>query len=119
MIENIWHTYDKVYCICSADRIFFGSSFLLRIFCHNYLTNIINFIIQPGHRVPRFSTINFGVCVPSSCSSNDVEIAMKHYTESFTDGTGVKLAVRVETEMCYMSDNEWMSKLDLGTKIAM
>ncbi|KAL7028534.1 hypothetical protein ACKWTF_005883 [Chironomus riparius] len=73
---------------------------------------------DPGHRVPRYSTINFGVCVPSSCSSNDVEIAMKHYTESFTDGTGVKLAVRVESEMCYVNDYEWMSKLDLGTKIA-
>ena len=55
----------------------------------------------------------------SSCSSNDVEIAMKHYLESFTDGTGIQLDIRVESEMCYVNDNEWMSKLDLGTKISM
>ena len=44
---------------------------------------------------------------------------MKHYTESFIDGTGINLAVRVESEMCYVKDNDWMSKFDLGTKVAM
>lgn len=82
-----------------------------------FFFNFIN--SQPGHRVPRFSTINFGVCVPSTCSSRDVKIAVKHFAESFTNGTGVQLEVRVESEMCYVSDTEWMSKFDLGTKIAM
>lgn len=74
--------------------------------------------LQPGHRVPRWSTINFGICVPSSCTSEDIEIALKHYTEAFTNGTGFLLKVRVESEMCYVKDDKWMSNLDLGTTIA-
>lgn len=74
---------------------------------------------QPGHRVPRFSTINFGVCVPSACTNSDVEIALRHYVDSFTNGTGVQMRTRVESEMCYVSDDQWLSKLDTSTRIAM
>lgn len=69
--------------------------------------------------MPRFSTINYGVCVPSSCTSGDVEIALRHYVDSFTNGTGVQMRIRVEPEMCYESDDHWISNLDTSTRIAM
>jgi hypothetical protein len=69
--------------------------------------------------VPRFSTINLGICVPSACSSDDVDRVVRHYSESLTNGTGFQMNVRVESQMCHVKDDEWMSKLDTGTKIAM
>ncbi|KAG5684658.1 hypothetical protein PVAND_013876 [Polypedilum vanderplanki] len=89
----------------------------LRLLLQSYDAFKSNFD-DPGHRVPKWSTINFGVCVPSSCSSQDIEIAIKHFTKVFTNGTGIQLSVRVESEMCHVNDDEWMSKLDIGTKIA-
>jgi hypothetical protein len=76
------------------------------------------FFLQPGHRVPRFSTINFALCVPSSCSNKDTELAVKNYLNELTDGTGLRFKVRVDEEMCQIRDQNWIEKLDTNTKIA-
>lgn len=71
---------------------------------------------QPGHRVPRFSTINWAVCVPSSCTANDVELVIKDYMTRFTDTTGLSVKVKVEGEMCQVKDVNWIKNLDQSTK---
>lgn len=76
------------------------------------------FASQPGHRVPRYSTINWALCVPSSCSHKDVEASVRHYIKTFTNGTGINFDVRVEEEMCQVKVN-WMERLDRQTMIAM
>uniref|UniRef100_A0A336N027 CSON009625 protein n=1 Tax=Culicoides sonorensis TaxID=179676 RepID=A0A336N027_CULSO len=73
---------------------------------------------DPGHRVPRFSTVNWGVCVPSSCTYLEVESAMTEYMKNFTEGTGVSMKVRVDKEMCQVKENQWTNKLDKSTIIA-
>lgn len=73
---------------------------------------------QPGHRVPRFSTVNWGVCVPSTCTHQEVEDSMRHYLSNFTANTGIEFKIRVEPEMCQVKQSQWMDKLDRGTKIA-
>lgn len=83
------------------------------------LTFFYSFSSQPGHRVPRFSTINWALCVPSSCSHVDVELAAKYYVNRFTNGTGVEFQIRVEDEMCQVKENKWMENISHGTKIAM
>lgn len=74
---------------------------------------------QPGHRVPRYSTMNWAVCVPSSCSHHDVELALKRFIEIQTNGTGISVEVRVAEEMCQEKNVNWLTSLDRGTKIAM
>lgn len=44
---------------------------------------------------------------------------MKYYTKFFLNGTGITLDVRVEQEMCQISEKSWKDKLDRGTVIAM
>ena len=73
------------------------------------------FYFQPGHRVPRFSTINWALCVPSSCTFNDVENSLTMYLKNFTLGTGIQFKVRVDEEMCQRKTTE---PLDPSTKIA-
>uniref|UniRef100_A0A1I8Q534 Nose resistant-to-fluoxetine protein N-terminal domain-containing protein n=1 Tax=Stomoxys calcitrans TaxID=35570 RepID=A0A1I8Q534_STOCA len=61
---------------------------------------------DPGHRVPRFSLINWGICVPSSCSHKDVEYSVKEFLNNLTLSTGVSFKVRVEPRMCQVKENK-------------
>lgn len=61
---------------------------------------------QPGHRVPRFFLINWGICVPSSCSHKDVEYSVKEFLNNMTQSTGVSFKVRVEPKMCQVKENK-------------
>ena len=60
--------------------------------------------IQPGHRVPRFSSMHWAVCVPKSCTPVDVEEAMTAAADRLSEGTGLKPTVRVNSEMCQIHD---------------
>ena len=62
--------------------------------------NDITLFIQPGHRVPRFSTINWAVCSPASCTSRDIEVSIRHALAKYTAPTGLKISVKVDEEMC-------------------
>ncbi|CAG5010484.1 unnamed protein product [Parnassius apollo] len=63
-------------------------------------------IDDPGHFVPRFSTLSWGVCVPSPCSPEDVEgivrDAIKHYQYS----SGVSIRVRIDHRDCQMQNKQ-------------
>ncbi|XP_065364375.1 nose resistant to fluoxetine protein 6 [Calliphora vicina] len=61
---------------------------------------------DPGHRVPRYSLINWGICVPSSCSNKDVEYSVKEILKNMTASTGITFKVRVEPQMCQFRDNK-------------
>ncbi|KAH8420160.1 hypothetical protein KR009_006411, partial [Drosophila setifemur] len=59
---------------------------------------------DPGHRVPRYSLINWGLCVPSGCSARDVEYSVAEYLANQTRSTGISFNVRVEPQMCQVRD---------------
>lgn len=62
------------------------------------------FYLQPGHRVPRFSLINWAVCVPSGCSHTDVEHSMNAFLLNATADTGIEYQLRVEKNMCQIKE---------------
>lgn len=55
---------------------------------------------QPGHRVPRFSSINWALCVPSSCSATDVSKGLRPILESISNDTGLEFRHEVSPLMC-------------------
>ncbi|KAH8396450.1 hypothetical protein KR222_010433, partial [Zaprionus bogoriensis] len=59
---------------------------------------------DPGHRVPRYSLINWGICVPSGCTHRDVEYSVAEYLRNQTAATGISFNVRVERQMCQVRD---------------
>ncbi|KAH8273460.1 hypothetical protein KR018_002459, partial [Drosophila ironensis] len=59
---------------------------------------------DPGHRVPRYSLINWGICVPSGCSPRDVEYSVAEFLANQTAATGITFNVRVEPQMCQVRD---------------
>lgn len=72
---------------------------------------------QPGHRVPRFSTINWALCIPSGCSHTDVEVVLRETLSNFTQGLNFNVQVRVEEEMCQVYQPT-ISKVDKNTLYA-
>lgn len=60
--------------------------------------------LQAGHRVPRFSMINWALCVPSTCTHLDVEHSLGDYVQNLTAGTGISFELRVEERMCQTND---------------
>lgn len=82
------------------------------------MTNgFIAIAFQPGHRVPRFSTINWAVCIPSGCTHTDVEVVLRESLSNFTQGLRFNVQVRVEEEMCQVYQHP-LSKVDRNTMYA-
>ncbi|XP_034950941.1 nose resistant to fluoxetine protein 6 isoform X2 [Chelonus insularis] len=62
-------------------------------------------LTDPGHRVPRFNTIHWSVCIPSSCSAHDVEIGLRTTLAKYKK-TGLNITIRVDREMCQVHRSE-------------
>lgn len=76
-----------------------------------YFTNSYEFIKSnardKGHFIPRFTTINWGMCVPASCTPADVEQALADALQDYNETSGVSFNVYVDPDMCYVkSDGE-------------
>ncbi|XP_043275133.1 nose resistant to fluoxetine protein 6 isoform X2 [Venturia canescens] len=69
---------------------------------------------DPGHRLPRFSTVNWAVCTPAACSSKDVEVSLRETIAKHTLDTGLKIRVQVDKDMCQVQRTE---KLPTATLI--
>ncbi|CAD7077419.1 unnamed protein product [Hermetia illucens] len=69
---------------------------------------------DPGHRIPRFSIINWAICAPASCSPADLEYSLKEFIENITTGSEISVQVRVDPQMCQLKD----SPVDSGTRKA-
>lgn len=57
---------------------------------------------DPGHFIPRFTTITWAVCVPASCSPTDVHQALQEALHNYNGTTGLIFDVHVDPEMCYV-----------------
>ncbi|KAH1004928.1 hypothetical protein HUJ05_005693 [Dendroctonus ponderosae] len=79
---------------------------------------------DPGHRVPRFSSINWALCVPSSCSANDVSIGLRPILEAISNDTSLEFRHQVSPLMCQMfasiydnvavgDKNKWLTSFSL------
>ncbi|KAF2881370.1 hypothetical protein ILUMI_24813 [Ignelater luminosus] len=60
---------------------------------------------DPGHRVPRFSSINWAVCTPSSCSPKDIELGLREYINKLINGTELEVRFEVNPSMCQQPDS--------------
>uniref|UniRef100_A0A034VQ95 nose resistant to fluoxetine protein 6 n=1 Tax=Bactrocera dorsalis TaxID=27457 RepID=A0A034VQ95_BACDO len=96
------------YCLAYAQPVLPHNSKRLRalfklIQSHGPFKSEFN---DPGHRVPRYSLINWGICVPDACSYQDVEYTVKEYLNNLTTSTGISFQVRVEPKLCQVRDNK-------------
>nr|CAD7256296.1 unnamed protein product [Timema shepardi] len=73
--------------------------------------------LDPGHFIPQFSTIKWGLCVPHSCTPDDVDVTLKDALEPFsTSLVGIQIQTRVEPDMCYVDQP---TEFGVGTYVVM
>lgn len=56
---------------------------------------------QPNHFFPRYSTINWGLCLPSACTYRDADQILESFIGPY-NSTGIKLHINVNEESCYV-----------------
>ncbi|GLV41432.1 drop dead [Carabus blaptoides fortunei] len=61
---------------------------------------------DPGHRVPRISSINWGLCVPHACSFRDVELGVQQLIADPLSQLGMNIEVEVKREMCQTNSDK-------------
>lgn len=62
-------------------------------------------MFQCGHRVPRFSTVNWGLCIPTTCKSNDLEETINNYFKS--NKLLSNIMVKIESKMCQATEDKY------------
>ncbi|XP_077288289.1 drop dead isoform X2 [Arctopsyche grandis] len=64
---------------------------------------------DPGHRVPRFSSMSWGMCVPGACSSVDIEKIASGMLNRFVDTDKISVSVSVDPELCQVERGSFES----------
>ncbi|XP_076165792.1 nose resistant to fluoxetine protein 6 [Ptiloglossa arizonensis] len=105
--EEIQGQYCLAYLHLSIDESRVDLKYLHRLLHSHYAFR--SNITDPGHRVPRFSIINWAVCTPASCSFKDVETSIRDILARYSSQTGIKIAVKVNEEMCQVKRKEIVS----------
>ncbi|XP_047545591.1 nose resistant to fluoxetine protein 6-like [Vanessa atalanta] len=78
-------------------------------------------IDDPGHFVPRFSTLSWGVCVPSPCGPEDVEVVLRDAIKHYQYKTGISVRVKVDETDCHIrkAANWWKEWLNMPTLLTL
>jgi hypothetical protein len=56
--------------------------------------------------LPRLSEFQLGVCVPSSCTAQDVEILLNSVLQNLTQNTHLEISAKIEDGNCYVLKSE-------------
>uniref|UniRef100_A0A240PJW8 Nose resistant-to-fluoxetine protein N-terminal domain-containing protein n=1 Tax=Anopheles atroparvus TaxID=41427 RepID=A0A240PJW8_ANOAO len=97
------------YCLAEVQpTIQPGTQMLKHIFdlvqAHGMLKSNLN---DPGHRVPRFSTVHWALCVPAGCTAEDVQQSLSEFLQHYIADTGVQTEVKVHPALCQMKHYIW------------
>ncbi|XP_014486528.1 PREDICTED: uncharacterized protein LOC106750595 [Dinoponera quadriceps] len=57
---------------------------------------------DPGHFIPKFTTMNWALCLPAACSAKDAERALENALSDYNTTVGIKFTVDVDPDMCYV-----------------
>lgn len=66
--------------------------------------------LQPDHFLPRFTTINWGICLPAACSFEDAGSIVQHFVRPY-NSTGIKLFLELEEANCHVRQVRTWSRL--------
>jgi hypothetical protein len=81
----------------------------------HYLKALLNnSLLQVPDFFPSFSHIQVATCVPSSCQSEDLKIAMTESLEWMLTSTGIEALVQVYNESCTSTNSPPWGPFDKG-----
>ncbi|XP_014212588.1 uncharacterized protein LOC106642345 [Copidosoma floridanum] len=59
-------------------------------------------IRDPGHFIPKFTTVNWAVCLPAACSSKNAQKSIERALNSYNTTIGITFVVDVDSDNCYV-----------------
>ncbi|CAK9800907.1 Nose resistant to fluoxetine protein 6 [Anthophora plagiata] len=57
---------------------------------------------DPGHFIPKFTTVNWALCLPAACSAEDAQNVLEQALSEYNSTAGIKFTVDVDPNMCYV-----------------
>ncbi|XP_043256336.1 uncharacterized protein LOC122399606 [Colletes gigas] len=57
---------------------------------------------DPGHFIPKFTTMNWALCLPAACSAEDAENVLEQALSYYNSTIGIRFTVEVDPNMCYV-----------------
>ncbi|XP_069696137.1 uncharacterized protein [Periplaneta americana] len=75
---------------------------------------MVSTVDDPGHIIPKFTTMRWGFCIPASCSSEDLTVSLTESLEALIEDADVSYSLKVDPDLCYIQDSRSIST---GTKL--
>lgn len=93
------------YCLASMQVSIHGDDSMKTVdYLQPYITHgshtVRSNLTDPGHRLFRYSSLLWGICIPSSCSNYNLEEELSQRLSDFG------ITVRVDSDMCTLKDNK-------------
>lgn len=67
-------------------------------------------MFQSGHFIPRFTTINWGVCLPASCDADEAKFVVRDALRHYNHSSGMSFYVNVDSIDCHTAKSHWWNK---------
>ncbi|XP_058803532.1 uncharacterized protein LOC131671260 isoform X2 [Phymastichus coffea] len=90
------------YCLASMDIYALHQAAKLPVNLMQGRALIRGNMRDPGHFVPKFTTINWALCLPAVCTAQDARKSIENALGSYNMTIGMKFMVDVDPDMCYV-----------------
>ncbi|ETN66816.1 hypothetical protein AND_001390 [Anopheles darlingi] len=89
------------YCLAHIDVVADDDELQLPVHLLHGRGFIKSTLNDPDHFLPRFTTINWGICLPAACSFEDAGSIVKGFVRPY-NSTGVKVFLELEEGNCHV-----------------
>ncbi|XP_053699469.1 uncharacterized protein LOC128746446 [Sabethes cyaneus] len=98
------------YCLAHIDVVAEDDDLKLPVHLLQGRGFIKSTLNDPDHFLPRFTTLNWGICLPAACSFEDAGSIVKNFVKPYNT-TGIKLFLEIEEGNCHVRQNASWPKL--------
>ncbi|KFB49396.1 AGAP000520-PA-like protein [Anopheles sinensis] len=98
------------YCLAHVDVVAEDEELRLPVHLLQGRGFIKSTLNDPDHFLPRFTTINWGICLPAACTFEDAANIVKHFVRPY-NSTGIKLFLELEEGNCHVRQVRTWSRL--------
>ncbi|XP_062700200.1 uncharacterized protein LOC109417217 [Aedes albopictus] len=98
------------YCLAHIDVVAEDDDLKLPVHLLQGRGFIKSTLNDPDHFLPRFTTINWGICLPAACSYEDAGSIVKNFVKPYNT-TGIKLFLEIEEGNCHVRQTSTWTKL--------
>ncbi|XP_033217201.1 uncharacterized protein LOC117172978 isoform X2 [Belonocnema kinseyi] len=101
-VDKITVKVQGKYCLATVDLHAAHSDMKLPVNLMESRRFIRGTMRDPGHFIPRFTTLNWALCLPAACSAADARRSIENSLLPYNVTSGIEFSINVDPEMCYV-----------------